>query len=120
MGPIDAPKAAASGHGDIFRIPSVTKSQREHPAEKPIGLLKELLRVCGDVNRRSIHGIGQHWRTSTADGKAIHRHRYRRTVLRNRSEAISTILTRVQVCNAKYGRAIIMVLGNAPMKPPRG
>jgi site-specific DNA-methyltransferase (adenine-specific) len=43
------PKAAMSGHGDIFRVPSVTKSQREHPAEKPIGLLKELLRVCGDV-----------------------------------------------------------------------
>lgn len=43
------PKAAASGHGDIFRIPSVTKSVKEHPAEKPIGLIKELLRVCGDV-----------------------------------------------------------------------
>jgi DNA modification methylase len=43
------PEAAASGHGDIVRIPSVTKSQREHPAEKPIGPLKELLRVCGDV-----------------------------------------------------------------------
>jgi DNA modification methylase len=22
---------------------------KEHPAEKPIGLIKELLRVCGDV-----------------------------------------------------------------------
>jgi site-specific DNA-methyltransferase (adenine-specific) len=43
------PKAAASGHGDIFRIPSVTKSVKSHPAEKPIGLLKELLRVCGNV-----------------------------------------------------------------------
>jgi site-specific DNA-methyltransferase (adenine-specific) len=43
------PKAAASGHGDILRVPSVTKTQREHPAQKPIPLLKELLRVCGDV-----------------------------------------------------------------------
>jgi hypothetical protein len=35
---------------------NVAISVKEHPAEKPIGLIKEQLRVCGDVIV-DLHGV---------------------------------------------------------------
>lgn len=64
----DTPVVSSEGTGyaDIIKCPPLSSEERVHPAQKPVELIAQLLRVCGDTVLDPFMGSG-------ATGEAAHR-----------------------------------------------
>lgn len=58
-----------TGYSDVLKAPPLSSAERVHPAQKPVDLLKQLLRVCGGTVLDPFMGSGSTGVAAAQSGK---------------------------------------------------